>query len=208
MFSLYFHGILGVVFTQMPRLSEGLPLTPKRSCRIQIELQLLREFCLNTDMPFRAGKPPRSPHDKLCGFCNPTSGNSYLNNGFRRECHRCHLANGEALKASSEKREPPARSTKESARVVALEKELVQFRQTAKKAEEASQQEGDAPSKAACKLAMKAFGQLQTAGLFSDDHPATRSLTVVLDKAKTASDESVPLSKRIRAGQNQIGMHE
>ena len=79
-------------------------------------------FCLCTDMPFKVGKPPRSPHHWLCMFCVTSSGNSYRNNGFRRECHRRHLAKGEAFKARSEKREPPTKSTKESAKVAALEK--------------------------------------------------------------------------------------
>ena len=57
-------------------------------------------------------------------------------------------------------------------------------------------------------MAIKAFRQLQTAGLFSVDHPAIKTLRAELDQAKAASDESVPLSKRIRAGQNQIAMHE
>ena len=56
-------------------------------------------------MPFKAGEPPRSPHDWLCKFCVTSSGNPCRNNGFRRECHRCHLAKGEAFKARSEKRE-------------------------------------------------------------------------------------------------------
>ena len=71
-----------------------------------------------------------------------------------------------------------------------------------------SQQETDAPPEAAYKMAIKALGQLQTAGLFPDDHPAIKSLKAEWDQAKAASDESVLLSKRIRAGQNQISMHE
>ena len=47
-------------------------------------------------------------------------------------------------------------------------------------------------------MAIKAFGQLQTAGLFPDDNPAIKSLKAELDQATAASDESVPLSKRIR----------
>ena len=119
----------------------------------------------------------------------------------------CHLAKGEGFKARSEKREPPTKSTKESATVPALEKELEQLRQATKKSEESSQQETDA-SKAAYNMAIKPFGQLQTAGLFLDDHPAIKTLKAELDQAKAASDESVPLSKTIRAGQNQIAMHE
>ena len=118
-------------------------------------------------MPFKAGKPPRSPHDWLCRFCTTSPGNPHRNKGFRGECHRCHLTKGEAFKARSEKREPPATSTKESARVAALEKELEQFPTSDKEV-----------------------------------------LKAELDQAKAASDESVPLSKRIRAGQNQIAMHE
>ena len=117
-------------------------------------------------MPFTAGKPPRSPHDWLCKFCVTSSGNPYRNNGFRRECHRCHLEKGEAFKARSEKRERPAKSTKESARVATLEKELERYRQAEKKSDESAQQETDAPSKAAYKMAIKALGHLQTAGLF------------------------------------------
>ena len=113
---------------------------------------------------------------------------------------------GEAFNARPEKREPPAKSTKESAKVAALEKELERYRQAEKKSDESAQQETDAPSKAVYKMATKAFGQLQTAGL--GDHPAIKTLKVELDQAKAASDESVPLSMRIRAGQNQIAMHE
>ena len=82
------------------------------------------------------------------------------------------------------------------------------LRQTTKKSEESSQQEADAPSKAEFKKAIMAFGQLQTVGHFANDHPAIRSLKAQFDQAKAASDESVLLSKRIRAGQNQIAMHE
>ena len=73
---------------------------------------------------------------------------------------------------------------------------------TTKKPEESSQQETDALSKAA--YVINAFGQLQSAGLFPDDHPAIKSHKAELNQAKAASDESVLLSKRIRAGQNQI----
>ena len=83
---------------------------------------------------------------------------------------------------------------------------MERYRQAEKKSESA-QQETDAPTKAAYKMAIKAFGQLQTAGLLPSDHPAIKSLKTVLDQAKAAADESVPLSKRIRAGQNQIAMH-
>ena len=92
--------------------------------------------------------------------------------------------------------------------MAALEKQLEQFRQAAKKPEELSQQESDAPSKVAYKQAIKGLGQLRTAGLFPEDHPAIRTIRAELDEAKDASDESVPLSKRIRARQNQIAMHE
>ena len=92
--------------------------------------------------------------------------------------------------------------------MAALEKELEQLRQRMKKPEESSQQEADARSKAAYKMAIKVFGQLQTAGLLADDHPTVRSLNAELDQAKAASDESVFLSKRIRAGQNQIAVPE
>ena len=135
-------------------------------------------------MPFKAGKPPRSPHDWLCRFCVTSSGNPYRNNGFRRECHRCHLAKGEAFKATSEKREPTANLTNESAKVTALEKELERYRQAEKKSDEFAQQETDAPTMAAYKMAIKAFGQLQTAGLFPDDHPAIKNLRAELDQEK------------------------
>ena len=158
-------------------------------------------------MPFKVGKPPRSPHDWLCRFCVTSSGNPYRNNGFRKECHRCHLAKGEAFKARSENREPPTKSPQESAKVAALEKELERYRQAEMKSESA-QQETDAPTKAAYKKAIRALGDLQTIGLFADDHPAIKTLKAGLDQAKAASDESVLLSKRIRAGQNQIAMHE
>ena len=84
-------------------------------------------------MPFRAGKPARSRRDWLCRFCTTSSGNASRSNGFRSECHRCHLAKCEVFRARSEKREPPARSTEEWVRVTALEKELEQLRQAAKK---------------------------------------------------------------------------
>ena len=157
-------------------------------------------------MPIKVGKPPRSPHDWLCRFCTTSAGNPYRNNGFRKECHRCHLAKGEAFKAKSENREQPTKSTKESARVVALEKELAQLRQAVKKPVEQSQQENDAPSRAAYKQAIQGLGKL--VGVLPEDHPAIRTIRAELDQAKAASDESVPLSKRIRAGQNQIAMHE
>ena len=157
-------------------------------------------------MPIREGKPPRSPHDWLCRFCTTSAGNPYRNNGFRKECHKCHLAKGEAFKAKSENREQPTKSTKESARVVALEKELARLRQAVKKPEEQSQQENDAPSRAAYKQAIQGLGKL--VGVLPGDHPAIRTIRAELDQAKAASDESVPLSKRIRAGQNQIAMHE
>ena len=81
--------------------------------------------------------------------------------------------------------------------MAALEKEVERLQQATKKPEESSQQETDAPSKAAHKMAIKAFGQLQTAGLFPDDHSAIKTLKAELDQAKAASDESVLLSKRI-----------
>ena len=90
--------------------------------------------------------------------------------------------------------------------MAALEKELERYRPAEKKSEESAQQETDAPSKAAYKMAIKAFGQL-----LLDCSPTTTgaiiTLRAELDQAK-ASDESVPLRKRIRAGQNQIAMHE
>ena len=107
------------------------------------------------------------------------------------------LAKGEAFKAKSEKREQPTKSTKESARVAALEKELAQLRQVVKQPEEQSQQESDAPAKVAYKHAIQGLGKLRMAGLFSVDHPAIRTIRAELDQAK-----------RIRAGQNQIAMHE
>ena len=146
----------------------------------------------------------RSPHDWLSRFCVRSSGNPHRNNGFRRECYRCHLAKGEAFKAKSENREPPTKSTKESANVAALEKKLERYRQAEKKSE-SPQQETDAPTKAAYTKAIRALGDLQTTGLFADDHPAIKTLKAGLDQAKAASDESVPLSKRIPAGQ--IAMH-
>ena len=91
--------------------------------------------------------------------------------------------------------------------MAALEKELELYRQAEKKSESA-QQKTDAPTKAAYKMAIKSCGQLQTAGVFADDHPAIQMVKAGLDQARAASDESVPLSKRIRTGQNQIAMHE
>ena len=147
------------ILAQVPRPSAKVVFIASRSSQSGCV-----NFCLYTDMPFKAGKPPRSPHDWLCRFCVTSSGNPYRNNGFRRECHRCHLAKGEAFEARSEKREPPAKSTKELAKVAALEKELERYRQAEKKSDESAQQETDAPTKAAYKMAIKAFGQLQTAG--------------------------------------------
>ena len=89
--------------------------------------------------------------------------------------------------------------------MAALERELEQLRQAVKKLEELSQQGNDWPAKVAYK---QGLGKLRTAGFFSEDHPAIRSIRAELDQAKAASDKSVPLSKRIRAGQNQIAMHE
>ena len=66
---------------------------------------------------------------------------------------------------------------------------------------------GDAPPEAASKLAINGVWTT-AAGLFLDDHPAIRSIQAEVDQARAASDESVPLSKRIRAGHNQIVMHE
>ena len=83
---------------------------------------------------------------------------------------------------------------------------MERYRQATKKSE-SSQQETDAPSKASIKWRSKPL-DLQTAGLFSDDHPAIKLLKAELDLAKAASDESVLLSKRIRAVQNLIAMHE
>ena len=54
----------------------------------------------------------------------------------------------------------------------------------------------------------KPLNNCRQLGLFPDDHPAIESLKAELDQAKAVSDESVPLSKRIRAGQNQIATHE
>ena len=132
------------------------------------------------------------------------NGDPYRNSGFRRECHTCHLAKGEAFKARSEKREPPAKSTKESARVAALEKEVEPLQQATKKTEESSQQETDAPSKAAYKMAIKAIGQLQTAGLFSDSPTITGDQDA---QGRVGPGKGKPLGKRIRAGQHQIAMH-
>ena len=94
---------------------------------------------------------------------------------FRKECHRCHLARGEAFKTKSESRELPTKSTTESARVAAMEKELAQLRQAVKKPEEQSQQESDAPAKVAYKHAIQGLGKLRMAGLFSEDHPAIKT---------------------------------
>ena len=91
--------------------------------------------------------------------------------------------------------------------MAALEKELERYRQAEKKSESAPQ-ETDVPTRAACRMAVKYFGQLQTTGVFADDHPAIQMVKAGLDQARAASDESVPLGKRIRAGQNQIAMHE
>ena len=44
--------------------------------------------------------------------------------------------------------------------------------------------------------------------MFFADHPVIKTLKAELNEAKAVSDESVALSKRIRAGQNQIAMHE
>ena len=130
-------------------------------------------------MPFKAGKPQRSPHDWLCRFCVTSSGNPYRNNGFRRECHRCHLAKGEAFKARSENREPPTKSTKESAKVAALEKELERYRQAEKKFDSAPQ-ETDVPTR-----------------VQPYDHPAIQMVKAGLDSYR-----------QLECSQNQIAMHE
>ena len=103
---------------------------------------------------------------------------------LRKECHRCHLAKGEAFKAKSENREQPTKSTNESARVVALEKELARLRQAVKKPVEQSQQENDAPSRAAYKQAIQGLGKL--VGVIPEDHPAIRTIKAELDQAKAA----------------------
>ena len=79
--------------------------------------------------------------------------------------------------------------------MAALEKELKRYRQAEKKSESA-QRETDVPTRAAYKMAVKYFGQLQTTGVFADDHPAIQMVKAGLDQARAASDESVPLSKR------------
>ena len=47
-------------------------------------------------------------------------------------------------------------------------------------------------------MANGAFGQLQTAGLFPDDHPAIRRLKAELDQEKAASDESAHIATHER----------
>ena len=64
-------------------------------------------------------------------------------------------------KARSENRQPPTKSTKESAKVAALEKELERYRQAEKRSEFA-QQETDAPTKAAHKKAIRDLDYLPT----------------------------------------------
>ena len=76
--------------------------------------------------------------------------------------------------------------------MAALEKGVELLRQATKKPEESSQQETDASSKAACKMPIKAFGQLQTAVLFPDDHLAITSLEAEFDQAKAASSRPEP----------------
>ena len=76
--------------------------------RIQIEPTWLREFCLYTDMPNKAGEPPFASglvvqvlrHERRVSVPQQWLPQRML-----------HLAKGEAFKARSEKREPP--STKE-----------------------------------------------------------------------------------------------
>ena len=122
------------------RPCEGLALSQGGFHRIRIEPKWLRSFVCTPTCLSKREKPPRSPHDWLCRFCVTSSGNPYRNNGFFRECHRCHLAKGEAFKARSENREPPTKSTKESAKVAALAKELERYRQAEKKSESAQQE--------------------------------------------------------------------
>ena len=155
-------------------------------------------FCLCTDVPFRAGKPTRSPHDWLCKFCVTSSGNPYATMASRVMPSR--------RDQRIENRQPSRRGSRPEWRL--WRKSWSSFDKPQKKSEESSQPETDAPSKAAYKMAIKDFGQLQTAGLFPDDHPAIRSLRAELDHVKAVSAESVPFSKRIRAGQNQVAMHE
>ena len=49
----------------------------------------------------------------------------------------------------------------------------------------------EVPTRAAYKMAVKYFGQLQTTGVFADDHPAIQMVKAGLDPARAASDESV-----------------
>ena len=160
-------------------------------------------FVLYTNMPFQSvGKPPRSLHDWLCRFCVTSSGNPYRNNGFRKECHRCHLAKGEAFKARSEHREPPTKSTKESARSgSAGERVGTDTERQRKKSEESAQQEINAPTKAAYKKAIKASWRIADDWIVRRRPPGDQDGSKQrLDQAKAASDEFLPFSKRIRAG--------
>ena len=67
--------------------------------------------------------------------------------------------------------------------MAALEKELERYRQAEKKSESA-QQETDVPTRAACKMAVKYFGQLQTTGVIADDHPAIQMVKAGLGPSK------------------------
>ena len=104
--------------------------------------------------------------------------------------HRCHLAKGDAFKARHW-----SRSWSSSARQQGGLQNL-----HSKK--EMRRQQRHANWRSRC---LDSGG---LPGLFPDDHPATRPINAELNWAKAASDEPVPLSLRIRAGQNQIAMHE
>ena len=85
---------------------------------------------------------------------------------------------------------------------------MERYRQAEKKSGESAQQETDAPTKAAYKMAIKAFWTTGDSWIVLRRPPSNQDAQSRVGPGKGASDESVPLSKRIRAGQNQIAMHE
>ena len=165
----------------------------------------------------KAGKPPRSLHDWLCKFCLMIGCV-----GFASRAHRIRtatMASAEnATNAISRRVMPSRRNQRSENRQRSRRRNRSRWRHRRKRWGSFGKRRRNHKNphnkrqmrrpRQHTKMTIKAFGQLQTAGLFSDDHRAIKSLKAELDKAKAAGDESVPLSKRIRAGQNQVAMHE
>ena len=119
-----------------------------------------------------------------------------------------HLAKGAAFKARSENREPPTKSTKESAKVAALEKELERYRQAESKSVSA-QQETDAPTKAAYKMAIRALSET-CRRLHCSPMTTRQSRHSKQDwtRRRRPVTNPCPSARGFEQGQNQIAMHE